>query len=210
MKMSQETCEIVTKKEIGGIEMQLALQCAPLITGLKISNLLNISREHFIPMQEIVKDSDISWYVFLESKEKLTVLLYQRESMENYLRQPEVRGLLEKAGYQSLLHEYILETFSERYRRYMKTKKDFPHEMGLLLGYPAEDVEGFIKNQGSHSLYAGYWKVYANKERKIKLFESFENAKESLIQLLSCGISMASIMDVYCNRTEIGAVQINY
>jgi hypothetical protein len=29
--MSQETWEIVTNKEIDGIEMQLALQCAPLI-----------------------------------------------------------------------------------------------------------------------------------------------------------------------------------
>jgi hypothetical protein len=208
--MSQETWEIVTNKEIGGIEMQLALQCAPLIMGLKISNLLNISCKDFIPMQEIVKNSDISWYVFLESKEKLTVLLYQRESMESYLRQPEVARLLEKMGYQSLFSEDILETLGESYRRYMKTKKDFPHEMGLLLGYPVEDVEGFINNRGNHSLYAGYWKVYANKERKLKLFESFENAKESMIQLLSCGISMASILNVYCNRVETNAVQINY
>jgi hypothetical protein len=48
--MSQETWEIVTNKEIDGIEMQLALQCAPLIMGLKISNLLNIRCEDFIPM----------------------------------------------------------------------------------------------------------------------------------------------------------------
>jgi hypothetical protein len=208
--MSQETWEIVTNKEIDGIEMQLALQCAPLIMGLKISNLLNISREDFIPMQEIVRDSHLSWYLFLETEEKLTVLLYQRESLENHLRQPEVARLLEKMGYQSQFSEDILEIFGERYRRYMKTKREFPHEMGLLLGYPAEDVEGFINNRGNHSLYAGYWKVYANKERKLKLFESFENAKESMIQLLSCGISMASILNVYCNRVETNAVQINY
>jgi hypothetical protein len=92
----------------------------------------------------------------------------------------------------------------------METKNDFPHEMGLLLGYPAEDVEGFITHQGAHCLCVGYWKVYANKERKLKIFEKFENAKESLIQLLSCGVSMGDIIDICCSLKETNAVQINY
>lgn len=33
--------------EADDVELQLALQCAPLITGLKISNLLTISPEGF-------------------------------------------------------------------------------------------------------------------------------------------------------------------
>lgn len=42
--MSQETWEILCEMEADDVELQLALQCAPLITGLKISNLLTISR----------------------------------------------------------------------------------------------------------------------------------------------------------------------
>jgi hypothetical protein len=208
--MSQETWEIVTKKGIDGIEMQLALQCAPLITGLKISNLLNIRRDDFVPMQEMIKNSRISWYLLLESEEKLTVLLYHRDSLENYLWQPQVIKLLAQAGYQSFSLEVVLEVFCARYRRYMETKSDFPHEMGLLLGYPVEDVDGFIRHKGAYALCTGYWKVYANKERKLKIFESFENAKESLIQLLSCGIGMDVIIDACCNRVETNAVQINF
>lgn len=41
--MSQETWEILCEMEADDVELQLALQCAPLITGLKISNLLTIS-----------------------------------------------------------------------------------------------------------------------------------------------------------------------
>jgi hypothetical protein len=92
----------------------------------------------------------------------------------------------------------------------MDKENDFPHEMGLLLGYPTEDVEGFITHRGDACLFVGYWKVYAYKERKRKLFERFENAKESLIQLLSSGVGMVEIMNMCCSFKEINAVQINY
>ena len=36
--MSQETWEILCGMKTDDVELQLALQCAPLITGLKISN----------------------------------------------------------------------------------------------------------------------------------------------------------------------------
>ena len=45
--MSQETWEILCGMKTDDVELQLALQCAPLITGLKISNLLTISSDGF-------------------------------------------------------------------------------------------------------------------------------------------------------------------
>lgn len=208
--MSQETWEILKNKEVEGIELQLALQCAPLITGLKIANLLNICVEDFPKMQEIVKNSHISWYLLRQTEQKMTVLLYHSACLENYLKQQGVMELLKKAGYQSFLLEDILDEFCVRYQHYMKDKKNFPHEMGLILGYPVEDVAGFIKYEGNHSLCTGYWKVYENKDKKMKLFESFENAKESLVQLLSYGMRMGDIIDICCHRIGTKTVQINY
>jgi hypothetical protein len=190
--------------------MQMAMQCAPLITGLKISNLLNIRREDFVSMQKIIKHSQFSWYLLFETEEKITVLLFHRGSLKSYLGKRQVREMFKQAGYTDLSLGCILKEFSIRYRGYMETKNDFPHEMGLLLGYPTEDVEGFITHQGDDCLCAGYWKVYANKERKLKIFERFEKAKESLIQLLSCGVSMGEIIDMCCNLKDTNAVQINY
>ena len=37
----------------------------------------------------------------------------------------------------------------------------FPHEIGLFLGYPFEDVMGFIENKGENYLCSGCWKVYS-------------------------------------------------
>jgi methanogenic corrinoid protein MtbC1 len=44
--------------------------------------------------------------------------------------------------------------------------------------------------------------VYKDKEEKLRLFESYENAKESLIQLLYRGLSMVEIMDICQSHME--------
>ena len=62
-------------------------------------------------------------------------------------------------GYQTLRLIDIFEKLCARYQKYMKDHLSFPHELGLLLGYPVEDVLGFIRNEGRNYLYCGYWKV---------------------------------------------------
>ncbi len=182
------------------VELQLALQCAPLITGLKISNLLTISSDGFCLVEKIISGSFISMYPLLETEEKTVILLYQKERLEKYLRMMQVQKLLTEEGYPSCLLEDILPVLCEKYEAYVETKNDFPHELGLLLGYPPEDVEGFIRHRGKNCLCTGYWKVYADKERKLRLFEKYEYAKENLIQLLHYGLKMTEIIEI-CGST---------
>ena len=66
--------------------------------------------------------------------------------------------------------------------------------MGVLLGYPIEDVKGFIQNKGEHYLYAGYWKVYECAEEKRLLFDAYESAKEGLVLLVANGYALRSII----------------
>ena len=37
---------------------------------------------------------------------------------------------------------------------------DFPHEIGVFLGYPLEDVVGFIRHRGKCFTCCGCWKSY--------------------------------------------------
>lgn len=60
--MSENTWEIMKGMELGDVELQMALQCAPVITGVKVSNLLNIELSGYRQMVEILKDSDICMY----------------------------------------------------------------------------------------------------------------------------------------------------
>ena len=41
---------------------------------------------------------------------------------------------------------------------------DFPHEIGLFLGYPPEDVDGFIRNGARCAKCVGPWKVYGDEQ----------------------------------------------
>ncbi len=198
--MSQETWEILCGMKADDVELQLALQCAPLITGLKLSNLLTISPDGFSQVEKIVEGSILSMYPLMETEAKIVILLYRRDHLEKYLKMPQVQKLLQEAGYDSGRLEDILPVFCERYETYAENRKSFPHEMGLLLGYPPEDVEGFIRYQGRNSLCTGYWKVYADKEGKQRLFEKYEYARENLIQLLHYGVKMAEIIDI-CGGT---------
>ena len=198
--MSQETWEILCGMKTDDVELQLALQCAPLITGLKISNLLTIPPDGFTQVEKIIEGSFITMYPLLETEEKIVILLYRKERLEKYLRMPQVQKLLTEEGYGTCQLEEVLPVFCARYENYAETKKEFPHELGLLLGYPPEDVEGFIRHQGKNCLCTGYWKVYADKEGKQRLFEKYEYARENLIQLLHYGMKMAEIIDI-CGNT---------
>lgn len=53
----------------------------------------------------------------------------------------------------------------------------FPHEVGYLLGYPTEDVDGFIRHRGRGYLLAGPWKVYRNRARAIAAFERIHRSR---------------------------------
>ena len=79
---------------------------------------------------------------------------------------------------------------------------NFRNEMGIFLGYPVEDVVGYLKNNGENSVCVGYWKVYKNVEEKQKLFKEFEYAKESVIRYLAQGMNILDVMKHYsCKDT---------
>ena len=83
-------------------------------------------------------------------------------------------------------------------RRRLAENEEFPHEIGLFLGYPPEDVCGFIENKAACAQCVGCWKVYGDVEsakRKFAQYEKctrvyndlFDQGKRSLQQLTVAG-----------------------
>lgn len=205
--MSQEIIQIIQSMDLRKLEMQLALQCSPLITGLKISNLLIVHNNDAEYVVEMFKGTDILCFFLHAAGEKTTFLLYRFEELSEYMNKGEVRKLLKKFGYKSSDLEQILITFRKRYHRFMIDEIEFPHEMGLFLGYPVEDVHGFIANEGKNFLYTGYWKVYDNLSEKINTFEKFNNSKEMVIKLVSYGVNILDIVKIY-SKNELQSAAI--
>jgi len=192
--MKQKVIEMILKMDLKSIETQLALQCAPFLTGLKVSNLLAIPADMENTAMVMLKNTGISFFRMIKTDKKVVILLFRRKQLESYLYRKDVKEILKSEGYVELQIGYVLYMFSKRYQDYICGNGKFPHEIGLILGYPAEDVKGFIDNNGRNFLYTGYWKVYKDVDNKIKLFEKFKTAEELLIRLLSSGMDMEYII----------------
>ena len=177
--MSQEVFEMITRLDRENIETHLVIQCAPMISGMKISNLLIVERRLAKEVRRVLNRSGIAYFLLLEKEEKVTFLIYHEDELK------------------------------ENYESYTLQNAGFPHEMGLLLGYPVEDVEGFIQNEGKNYLYAGYWKVYADAEQKMALFAQYEEARKELLGYLTQGYTVRQMLQVMEQkrslRQKIGA-----
>lgn len=59
----------------------------------------------------------------------------------------------------------------------------FPHEIGFFLGYPYDDVLGFIENNGQNELAFGAWKVYANLPQALSTFSRYKYLTARFMQV---------------------------
>lgn len=194
--MSQEIFEIVKNMDPELLETQLALQCAPVLAGLKISNLLNVSKKQGELIQELLAATELSCYVLLRNGHRMFILIYNKKMLKAYLSNERVQSFLAEEGYGDLELEEMLQLLSRRYQMHMEKRAGFPHELGVFLGYPMEDVEGFIENNGENFLCLGYWKVYQNQQVKQELFQKFERAKEWMILLVSNGMEFIEAVNL--------------
>lgn len=204
--MCQNCLKPVCDDPKDALELNLALECAPLLSGLRIANIINISREEFWTLTMVLADTALSTVTVADIHGRIFLLLYRENAMREYLRQSEVRKLLQQFGYPVFGEMHLLlQRFSKRYQAYLEGTKNFPHEMGLFLGYPVEDVRGFLENNGKNYLAVGYWKVYQNKREKTQLFAKFEEAKEGMLQMIAMGMNLKEAAAVLCfGRNIIG------
>ena len=64
---------------------------------------------------------------------------------------------------------------------------EFPHEVGLFLSYPPQDVRGFIENHAVNYKCAGLWKVYGDEALARRLFDKFRKCTDIYCALWRAG-----------------------
>lgn len=195
--MSAEIIQIFKCMNRKELSTQLAIQCAPLLTGNKISNLFIIDASEKGKVIRLFSNTPIAVFVLYENDKKVTFLLYKRQELMHYLQNISVKGFMLNLGYKEMKLEYILRELQIKYSSHMTLKEEFPHELGIILEYPVEDVRAFIKNQGRNSIYVGYWKVYSNLAEALAIFEKYTIAKETLIRMVFQGYEIKQILEIY-------------
>lgn len=158
-------------------EEALIKYCSPTLAGIKTGSLFSCSYRTEAELSSFLR----YWNIALRDKGvriiplrvregKALIYVYRPTQLKSSLQDDEARDLLEARGYcaQScagcLSHLISRLTYSE----------DFPHEIGLFLGYPCEDVRGFIDNKAACAKCVGCWKVYGDEQKAQKQFDRFK------------------------------------
>ena len=183
--MSKEVFQLVGEMDREDLQTQLALQCAPLLMGIKMSNLLIVPNRNVLDVYELFKDTCISVEMIYMSEQKTMFLLYRREELDIYLESATTKEVMELFGYRGMTPVEIRRELIHRYEKYAEGNGMFPHEMGVLLGYPTEDVLGFIENKGKNYLFCGFWKVYSNPEKASRTFDNYGKCRKFLCNKLN-------------------------
>ena len=177
----------------GKFGFRVVTQCAPVLKGVKISNLITMKPGGWRKIRAYLKKSRIICIPLYADAEKEVLFLYRYEQLERHLKNREVREFLRSCGYESFEVASVLVRLRRRYRLYAGISKEFPHELGVLLGYPVGDVQGFIDNRGENSLTSRYWKVYQNPKEAEKIFDLYDRVKEQALKEIMCGRTLSHV-----------------
>lgn len=105
----------------------------------------------------------------------------------------QVRKFLESQGYDDIRVPAVITRLRKQYAEYVRNRQGFPHELGVILEYPVEDVKGFIENRGKNCLLEKYWKVYHNREKAEKIFAWYDEARELAMEEIMAGYRLNQI-----------------
>ena len=146
-------------------EENLVRQCAPTLAGIKTGTIFPAP---FTSLAELTAEIRELNRILVPKGLRLLPLRYQDHTALLYLYRPaELRvdlkdqlaeALLADAGYSGKSSEQCVAYLAKRFR----SGGEFPHEVGLFLSYPPQDVRGFLENHAVNYKCAGLWKVYGD------------------------------------------------
>ena len=117
------------------------------------------------------------------------IYIYRPAQLENDLSGELSCRLLRRSGYSQA---GCMQCIRELVRR-LGTSKDFPHEIGLFLGYPPEDVDGFIEHGARDCKCVGTWKVYGDEAKARRTFARYKKCTELYLRQLRRGSTLEKL-----------------
>ncbi len=171
-------------------EELIVKHCSPTLAGLKTGNAFSCDFESVHEMRATIRSLNkrlckkglrvlpLRYY-----EGRALIYVYRPALLSADLCNSEAKSLLSSRGYNCENADVCVRRLVGR----CSECGEFPHEIGLFLGYPPEDVEGFIENKAGGCKYVGCWKVYGD----------VDSAKRTFAQYKKC-------TDVYCKCWRSG------
>lgn len=151
--------------------------CSPTLAGIKTGSLFSCSYNSKNEVYDFLRELNISLrnkgvrFMPLRFKDKkVLIYAYRPSKLLPEVQNKEADELLSQRGYCTQNCGRCLARLMKR----LSENDEFPHEIGLFLGYPVNDVKGFIENNACGAKCVGCWKVYGDADQAQKQFERFK------------------------------------
>ena len=174
-------------------EAVLVRQCAPTLAGMKPGSIfcfnhspLEVSRQKVCQWNKQLAPFGLTVQILLErpSSSSVIVFVYRHDRLEQMLSDDAYRRFLAQAGYAGTNLDGLLEQLAYR----LRTQPEFPHEIGVFLGYPLRDVIGFIENHGRNFTCCGFWKSYGDPAEMQVCFACYRRCIQTYVAMFEQGI----------------------
>ncbi len=184
------------ENETVGFEKMLLHFAAPALCGIKSANLLSarsstVDYECLASWNRLLAVSGRRIRTIRRSSGRLLIFIYDEERLSGLLAGAEALAYLASKGYPVGLGLHAM--LGELFRR-LASSPDFPHEIGLFLGYPLDDVLSFERDGGKSSSYCGMWQVYGNVELAVKQMERYRSCSERCCGAYDKGLGIVDIV----------------
>lgn len=155
--------------------------CSPTLAGIKTGNLFSANyntkreiRDFISKLNRIFSTKGVYVLPLKYCNGRVLIYVFRPSLLAADLSDEYACMLLRTQGYHSL----DMNSCIAKLRQRVSTCSEFPHEIGLFLGYPPEDVYGFILHKGSCCKCVGFWKVYGDEEQAVKRFNKFKKCSD--------------------------------
>lgn len=161
-----------------------ANQCAPVVLASKPAILLMIPEVEKKQYEEEARRWKIEMVTLCHRQERSAVLFFHPQRLSQRLQKVDTKDYLEHRGYGQMGLDAVFMELGRRMQSFYEKRSEYPHELGLLLGYPLEDVIGYVANHGQGCLLSGYWKVYHDVALARQTFEEYDQARNAMLALI--------------------------
>lgn len=162
-------------------EKMLISHCAPTLAGIKTGNLFSCpyeQKETFLNeirrFNRRLSSKGLHILPLRYRKKRALVYVYRPAVLRKDLSQQAARSLLREVGYTGQDGAYCLRELMRR----LEASEEFPHEIGLFLSYPPEDVRGFMEQGAKNFKCSGCWKVYGDADQTQQLFRMYKKCTD--------------------------------
>lgn len=170
--------------------------CAPTFAGLKVGNLFSYTydNERLLSKQlaeynTLLNHKGIFFRILKKANGIALVYVFRAKRIQDKLHSSSIRAFLAEQGYQ----DFTLESCLHLLQAHL-AECDFPHEIGIFLGYPLSDVKAFIHHKGNNYKHVGYWKVYDNLDEALLTFEKYRKCTQIYCQRFASGYDISRLV----------------